>query len=400
MTDETRKDAIYDRMRSANPVSSSELRSAIGDDALDRALNRAIALGESSPDRTAAEEGPSDKRSGRIFFGRRRARISLGAGLACVAVGAAVVLIAGGSVSGRGEPEYAAAAIEVAEANPRLLVTEPGWTVTRAFQFEPPEGEMTFSDGSHHLDVHWRPAELYESYRRDRADVSSSVSSRLLGRAATTVHYGRGEYATMLAPQGPVFVEIRGRLESKQAYESLLRSLRPVDIDTWLAALPASIVRPGDRASTVESMLREAPLPPGFDIAALSGESSFLDGKQLAMKVGSAVACGWFDSWVAAKRAGDEAAAVEAAKVMLAARDWPIMQRMASYQMGSSWVNHMMRYSRQIEYGSLKLGPSAFGVEGGVYYGYGPSYALHLGCDSAYKRRLTPAAYRWHVQHP
>lgn len=395
MTDDSRKDAIYDRMRNANPVSSAELRSAIGDDELDRALNRAIALGESAPDQISAGQVSSDKRSGWVVFGRRRARVSLGAGLACVAIGAAVVLIAGGSVSGKGEPEYAAAAIEVAEANPRLLVTEPGWTVTRAYQFEPGEGEMTFSDGSHHFDVHWRPAESYESYRRDRADVSSSTSSRLLGRAATTVHYGRGEYATMLAPQGAVFIEVRGRLESKQAYEALLRSLRPVDIDTWLAALPASIVRPPDRASTVESMLREVPLPPGFDVAALSEETSFLDGKQFAVKVGSAVACGWFDSWVAATRAGDEAAAVEAAKVMLAASDWPVMQ-----QITSDWVNYMMRYSRQIAYGSLKLGPYAFGVEGGAFYGYGPSYAGHLGCDSLYKRRLTPAAYRWYMQHP
>src|SRR5260370_2132385 len=64
-----------------------------------------------------------------------------------------------------GRPEIAGGGIWVAEASPRLLVTAPGWAITRADEFEPDSGELTFSDGSHRFELHWYPA---QQYRRDR----------------------------------------------------------------------------------------------------------------------------------------------------------------------------------------------------------------------------------------
>ena len=122
----------------------------------------------------------------------------------------------------------------MAEANPRLLVTAPGWKIVRADEFEPDSGELTFSDGSRRFDIHWYPAQMYDEYLRDRATVSTPEHGVLLGRRATTVDYTREEYATMLSPQGSVFIEVRGRLGSRGAYDEILDSLRPVDVDTWL----------------------------------------------------------------------------------------------------------------------------------------------------------------------
>ena len=163
-----------------------------------------------------------------------------------------------GGGAGGSRPEFAAAAIRVAEANPRLLVTAPGWKIVRADEFEPDSGELTFSDGSRRFEIHWYPAPMYEEYlrrprHRQRARTRDPARSR-----TTTVDYGREEYATMLSPQGSVFIEVRGQLGSRSAYDGILHSLKPVDVDTWLSAMPPSTVRPEARAEAVEQLLRES----------------------------------------------------------------------------------------------------------------------------------------------
>ncbi len=55
------------------------------------------------------------------------------------------------------------------------------------------------------------------------------------------------------------------------AFESLLASLRAVDTDAWLSALPASVVQTEDRSAVITRMLRGVTLPPGFDASAITG---------------------------------------------------------------------------------------------------------------------------------
>jgi hypothetical protein len=70
--------------------------------------------------------------------------------------------------------------------------------------------------------------------------VRTPVTSTLLGQRATTFHYAgqRPNYATILSPQGNVFIEVNGTLGSKQEYEAVLHSLRPVGVEAWLGAMP------------------------------------------------------------------------------------------------------------------------------------------------------------------
>src|SRR6185369_7639997 len=136
----------------------------------------------------------------------------------------------------------------------------------------PDSGELTFSNGGRDFEIHWYPAHLYQQLLRDRADVSRPEEGTLLGHRATTVAYSPEEYATMLSPQGKVFIEVRGQLGSRRAYDEILHSLQPVDVETWLDAMPPSTVRPEARAKAVEQMLRGIPVPPGFDATALQGE--------------------------------------------------------------------------------------------------------------------------------
>lgn len=366
-------------MAAANPAPTAGLAAELDEAELERALTRAVALGRtpSQPvpvgDRVALQTGETGR--------RRRAAV----GLAAAAVLAAL-LVAGGWLrgSGGGHPEFAAAAIRVAEANPRLLVTAPGWKIVRADEFETDSGELTFSDGSHRLEVHWYPARRYEEYLRDRADVSTPERGTLLGQTATTVDYSREEYATMLSPQGSVFVEVRGRLGSRPAYDEILDSLRAVDVETWLDAMPASTVRPEARSETVDGLLRGMPLPPGFDAAALKGEDSIADRDTLAVKVGNAIACGWVESWVSAQADGDRAAAEQAVEAMSGAADWPLVR-----ETKVPWFTNYRIVAAEMRNGRLDSGYAGYETRtDGRTFGFGPAWRLTLGCAGTYRREV------------
>jgi hypothetical protein len=367
-------------MAAANPASAAQLRAQIGEAGLEQALARTLALG-----RAPSQPIPAGDRAAADWRRPRRRRAALALGLAAAAVLAAVLVATswlGGP--GGGRPEFAAAAVRVAEANPRLLVTAPGWKITRADEFEPDSGELTFSDGSHQLELHWYPAQLYGSYLRDRANVSTPEHGTLLGQEATTVEYSRQEYATMLSPQGSVFIEVRGKLGGRQAYDEILRSLQPVDVQTWLAAMPPSTVRPDARAGEVDKMLRGIPLPVGFDATALRSEGSISDRSSLAVKVGNAVACAWAQSWIAARAAGDQAAAREAVDALASSREWPIVRATKA-----PWFSNYAIVVKEMRAGQLDRSPSAYETTtDGRTFGYGPAWKEALGCKGTYRREV------------
>lgn len=379
MSRQRRKTDPLAAMAAANPAPTAGLAAELGEADLERALTRAVALGRtpSQPvpvgDRVALQTGTTRR--------RRRAVV----GLAAVAVLAAL-LVAGGWLrgSGGGHPEFAAAAIRVAEANPRLLVTAPGWEIIRADEFETNSGELTFSDGSRRFEIHWYPARQYQEYLRDRADVSTPERGTLLGQTATTVDYGRDEYATMLSPQGSVFIEVRGRLGTRAAYDAILDSLRPVDVDTWLDAMPASTVRPEARSEAVDRLLQGMPLPPGFDAAALKGEDSIADRDTLAVKVGNAIACGWVESWVSAQADGDRAAAEQAVEAMSNSDEWPLVR-----ENHVPWFSNYAGVAKQLREGRLDTSPSGYETQAnGKTFGYGPAWKMFLGCKGTYRREV------------
>jgi hypothetical protein len=375
---------LLDVMRRFDPVDRAALREELGDGGIARAMAVAIDAGEaetSSPKRRDRDR-PRRAASNR---GRSLTRTPvLAAGLVLVI---AAVLLVTGAFSGGGRPSYATAAIEVAEANPRLLITAPGWKVTGAGErFEAEEGEMTFGDGSRELTLDWYPERLYRGILRDRSHVSPPRRSRLLGRTATTVDYGRREYATILAPIGRVFVELRGRLGDRAAYWSVLRSLRPVDVETWLAAMPRGVVVPDTHASVVHDMLRGLPRPPGFDAAALEGETTVADHYQLGVRVASAVACGWVESWLAARRAGDAEAERTAVAAMAGSRHWPLLLRMAR-EVPGAWTRNVWLAAAELRAGRLGQGSAGEIVRpDGSGYKLEPAWAVMLECRSRIRK--------------
>jgi len=225
-----------------------------------------------------------------------------------------------------GDQAFATAAVAVAEANPRLLLDKPGWSIERVDTFGVVDGEMTFTDGTHRLDVHWYAAESYESYYVDRLDVSDPTDMDVLGTTGARFQYGdSADYATMLPPQGANFLEVRGDLGNLEAYEDILGALHRVDVDTWLSAMPDSVVKPSDRSIAVAEMLTGVPVPDGFDPTALEQSVDVSDEYQLGAQVAGAVVCSWYSRWSEATAAGDAAGVTEAVEAVKSATTWPVL---------------------------------------------------------------------------
>jgi hypothetical protein len=256
--------------------------------------------------------------------------------VAAVALAFVVAFATFGLFRNDDQPVFAASAIKVAEANPRLLMTAPGWSVTRADEFTTDQGEMIFSNGSDEVELFWRPAGQYRSYLGDReADSNDRTEIAFLGRPATMfistdTAAGMGpSFDTIVSPEGKTFVEIRGdELGGEDAYHQLLDSFEHTDVNTWLSAMPPSVVQPSDRGATVDEMLKGIPLPPGFDAAALKRGDTVSDRYQLGAKVAGSVACEWLDRWTEGLAKGDRAEVQQAKDALATSHDWPILQEM------------------------------------------------------------------------
>ena len=244
-----------------------------------------------------------------------------------LAVGLPLALRGDGDSGSAGGPTYAAGPTRVAESNPRLLVRAPVWSVSDVQGFTRSEGEMTFTDGPHELEVSWRPAASYQDYLADRSHDMVGRPSEVLGRRATTFRYNGTDFTTILAPAKVSFLEIRGDLGSRRAYRDILAALTPVSVQTWLAAMPPSVVKPKDMDATVAKMLTGVPLPAGFDSRPLSRDLPN-DRYQVGATVSGAVACAWLSRWDTAVKAGDDAAAKQAVNAMATSHRWKVLRDM------------------------------------------------------------------------
>lgn len=241
---------------------------------------------------------------------------------------------------------YPAAAVRVARANPRVLVTAPGWEVRQVEGFDPRAGEMTFQQGpdrirheeylggqlvvndAPRLEVTWYPREQYDAFRAERAQEAHRQDVTVFGRTAQMISYSATEHAVLLPPKGRVFLELRGNVGDEAAFKRFLADdVEQVDIRTWLAAMPPSVVTADNLDTSVRRALVGIPLPPGFDATSLD-RGLALDRYQFGARLTGMVACGWIGEWERARRSGHLAAADRAALALGTSRDWPLLHEM------------------------------------------------------------------------
>ncbi|TDU86580.1 hypothetical protein EV138_0090 [Kribbella voronezhensis] len=253
--------------------------------------------------------------------------------IAAAAAAVAIAVAVTGALFPHGNPAapssaFAAEAIAVAEANQRLLIDDPNWKITTVDDFSPESGMTRFTNGKLEVEIDWRPAAEYQGYYQDRAVVPHQPIT-VLGRQGTLFTDGKTDFDTMLPVKGSNFVEIRADLGSDRAYREVLAKLHQVDVNTWLSALPASVVQPAQTRAAVDEMLSDMALPAGFDKAPLY-KNNAMDRYLLGARVSSAVGCAWVHQWIDAHKTGDQARMKEAVVAMQGSRSWKVFQEMSA----------------------------------------------------------------------
>jgi hypothetical protein len=305
-----------------------------------------------------------------------------------LAAAAAIAFVIAGFVTlerlgGDDHSAWAADAFAVAESAPRLLVTADHWEVTRADEFQAGHGELTFSGpGAEEATVNWgldgdRSGYGYHDRIREWTETTQPVAHEsIAGRPATIFRDGSPAVPAFAAiwPENDHGVELRGRFPDLDAFLQVAASVRRVDVDTWLSAMPESVVRAETRAAAIRQMLADIPVPAGFDTEALieslgktTGPVS--DRYQLGARVTARVTCSWIRRWVEATRGGDALEARQAAEAMATSHDWDILREMEDQ---GDWPNEVWLYADAIRTGGVVNGQEIT-----------KTYAPALGCDSA-----------------
>lgn len=261
---------------------------------------------------------------------RRRALIAAAVAVVAIAIGVTGALFPKSNPTAP-PSAFAAEAIAVAEANQRLLIDDPNWTVTSVGEFTPESGDLRFRNSGLQVDIDWMPAKNYvkgylDEYLNPARYTRHSIE--MLGQHGDMFQsVGSTEFTTFFPPKGQTFLLIRADLGSEQAYRDVLAKVKQVDVNTWLSAMPADAVLPNQTRKTVEAMIADMQLPPGFDKTQLYQEH-LIDRYQLGARVAGAVSCAWLDRWYAARKVGDAAQMKQAVTAMNGSRHWKILVEM------------------------------------------------------------------------
>jgi hypothetical protein len=269
----------------------------------------------------------------------RRRRLFPRVGLAVAAVVVVLTTLLslrdGGGDHGSGTA-WAAEQVRFAEASPLVLLGAPGWRVEYADEESTQEGELHFRLGAspgRPAQLNWRSGPI-TSWIKDRGpEAAVATTAPVLGTTAHVYQYeggtpGRRDITALFRYDGRV-LEFRATAADVSAFKALLATLKRVDTDTWLSAMPASVVKTADHDSVVTEMLEGVTVPPGFDPSDIKGANLTKDRYQLGAAVTGTVACEWFKRWSDARRARDGVKEREAVAAMATAKHWPILKEMA-----------------------------------------------------------------------
>jgi hypothetical protein len=293
--------------------------------------------------------------------------------VAATAVVAAAALI-GVTLSERnGGTAFAAALVRVAETAPRLLVDAPRWNVTRADEFGVGYGEMTFSNGNRQLELHWeRGVSFADKLAEPHSGLQQLGTMTVQGTQARLFRYDGSNDFVAAWLHGAYGLQARGVAADLAAFEGVVGALHEVNVDAWLSAMPASVVKPQGRQSVVLAMLEGVPLPPHFDVGSLlrGDDGTVLDRYQLGAQVSGAVGCAWLERWVTARRAGDTAGVRQAVGALSTSHHWRVLREM---QAAGDWPRVFWEYADAAAANAPVMGGKPLTVE--------ESYRAALGCS-------------------
>lgn len=331
----------------------------------------------------------------------RRLALALGtAALAAIAV--AIVILAGGA-SERPSRAYGADLVRFAEASPLLLLEGPDWRVQNASEERRREGiagSMEFVTGKpipyesitvtgtseaeresgmfppavrqRRVELFWRHGSLAEAISMQRGYPHPHgqrwVALPVLGttaevdtRAEFYVNQGGPGNRQMLAfwSEDGYVLELRAAVPDQAAFEERLEWLTRVDLQSWLDAMPAHVVKAGDHDATVREMLRGIPVPDTFRPSRVPDEGLTIDRSRVAGEVISAVSCLWFRQWGEARRTGDRPAKLEAENAMATAPHWPVVRQL---EKDGGYPETLLKLVKSMPSGIWQFGPHRWRV--------------------------------------
>lgn len=283
---------------------------------------------------------------------------------------------------------------------PTLAPSGPDWAITYFNADSVEEGDMSISavgpsagDDPARLDLWWAPASHHGEWVADAESAfGPGQAATVAGQPATVFEAsatadpgveggpagdvgatglpvdGPGPYFTAFLVVSDHAVTVTGRFPSRQELDAALATLDVLPAETWVTLVPA--VLPSQRPAVVDGMLADIPLPPGFDAQAVRAPTPAVPGPyHVGADVTGAVACGWIDSWVAARAAGDSAAVQAAVDAMATAHDWDVLVEMEAQ---GDWPGVLWEYADAL--------PTDGPVSGGRPLTVTESYANALGC--------------------
>ena len=223
--------------------------------------------------------------------------------------------------------------------NYRAIWTQAGYTVEYRLQARrlADAKQIVIDDESNIISALTpRPAEIQVTWmaasefaqRIGKPDTDPSLrdlgTTTAAGRTARWFAYRDSNRYRAMWIDGRFMVEVDGLATNQAAFADVLRRMHAVDVDTWLSAMPASVVKPLDQSAAIDALLRGVPLPPaGWQANGPSGSADVQDQYQLAASVYGGVTCSWIDEWLLAQHAGDAARVQRAATALKSSRSWP-----------------------------------------------------------------------------
>lgn len=266
----------------------------------------------------------------------------------------------------------------IANGNPLVLLDDPAWKITHVDEFTNSSGEIHFSNGARELEVHWYPADQYQSHRDDRRTVSKPAPQSVLGHDGELFTYSSTRFAVVLAPQGKSFLEIGGTGSDRSAFIAALAKLKPVTAEQWRAAMPDSVVAPAEVTAAINRTLADVPLPPGFQGPSLPKTSTYSVSSLEVAAIGQAT-CGWLKLYETAHEAGDKAGMARVDEALKTSRNWKALREGGGYSEVVWQYADLVSERKAISTGSVEdQGPTPSDstiVE--------MTYRTALGCDDA-----------------
>jgi hypothetical protein len=374
-----KNDALMTRARRIDPVPAEAFQnlaqSSEGQEVLDLILQTTA---QTRPTQASPLRGEPRSLAGRKAPPPGRRLHSMGVRVAVVAGVAAVVLgiIAVGTFDSPrpdGRSVWAAELVRIAEDSPRLLIGEEGWTVTGVDEFSGETGAVMFARGRSWVELSWRPADEHASYFqgwKHGAEASWKITiaghEAVLFRRKGPTPPGFPHVLTAMWLNGEHSMELRSDvIQTADEFRAIAATLHFVDVETWLSAMPAGVVKPDEREDAIARILANLPVPTNVDMEELRKSETVSKGYTLEYVVMEAVVCGWVQQWIDGIKTDDKAAVREAVDAM-ASRQWAVLDGDGQFSSFISDVADAM--------------PTGSPVNGDTSIPIGVGYQRHLGC--------------------